>query len=221
LLPQTEVFAHPEHETVWSADGRGEPADWEGVLEGYEATLDWPACSFYEELMERHPEAKVLLSVRDPERWYESTRSTIYELAMLLDSSRTVRLIFGLISLLAYGGFAGVKSTLPRDVIWEGTFDGRFEDKAYAIEIFERHNEEVKRRVPPERLLVYEVKEGWGPLCEFLGVPEPEEPLPRLNDAAQMRLGMKAVSMIATVLPFALALSAVAAIVLLRRRAGW
>src|SRR5215212_3691919 len=88
------------------------------VLEGYEATLDWPACSFYEELMERHPEAKVLLSVRDPERWHESTRSTIYELTMLLDSSRTVRLIFGLISLLAYGGFAGFKSTLPHDVIW-------------------------------------------------------------------------------------------------------
>ena len=64
----TEVFAHPEHEAVWSAAIRGEPADWEGVLEGYEATLDWPACSFYGELMERHPEVKVLLSVRDPER---------------------------------------------------------------------------------------------------------------------------------------------------------
>jgi hypothetical protein len=161
------------------------------------------------------------LSVRDPERWHESTRSTIYELTMLLDSSRTVRLIFGLISLLAYGGFAGFKSTLPHDVIWEGTFDGRFEDKAYAIEVFERHNEEVKRRVPPERLLVYEVQEGWGPLCEFLGVPEPEEPFPSRNDAAQMRLGMKALSMIATALPFALALSAAATIVLLRRRAGW
>jgi hypothetical protein len=86
------------------------------------STLDWPACTFYEELMERHPEAKVLLSVQDPERWYRSTRGTIHELTMLLDSSPTVRMIFGLITLLAYGGFAGVKSSLPHDVIWQGTF---------------------------------------------------------------------------------------------------
>jgi hypothetical protein len=143
----TQVFAHPRAEAVWSAAGRGEPADLEAVLEGYVSTLDWPACTFYEELMERHPEAKVLLSVRDPERWYRSTRGAIYELTMLLDNSPTVRLIFGLITLLTYGGFAGVKSSLPHDVIWQGTFDGRFEDEAYAIEVFERHNEEVKRRV--------------------------------------------------------------------------
>ena len=214
----TEVFAHPEHAEVWSAAARGEPADLEAVLEGYEATTDWPACTFYEELMERHPEAKVLLSVRDPERWYESTRSTVYPLTMLLDSSRTVRMIFGLATLLAFGGFAGIKSSLPHDVIWDGTFDGRFEDKPYAIEIFERHNEEVKRRVPPERLLVYEVKEGWGPLCEFLGVPEPEVPFPRLNDAAQMRLGMRVVGILDTALPFAVPLAIGLSLVLLLRR---
>jgi hypothetical protein len=215
----TEVFAHPRHEAVWSAAGRGEPADLEAVLEGYEATVDWPACAFYEELMQRHPEAKVLLSVRDPERWYESTRTTIYPLTMLLDSSPTVRMIFGVITLLAYGGFAGVKSSLPHDVIWDGTFDGRFEDKAYAIEVFERHNEEVKCRVPPERLLVYGVKEGWGPLCEFLGVPEPEEPFPHLNDAARMRLGMRAIRTLDAALPVALTLSVAAALVLFVRRA--
>ena len=86
-----------------------------------------------------------------------------------------------------------------------------------AIEVYERHNDEVKRRVPSERLLVYEVKEGWGPLCEFLGVPEPEEPFPRLNDAALMRRGTKAVRVLATALPVALSIAA--ALVLLRRRA--
>jgi hypothetical protein len=216
----TEVFAHPSHADVWVAAARGEPADLEAVLEGYEATTDWPACTFYEELMERYPEAKVLLSVRDPERWYESTRSTLYPLTMLLDSSRTVRTIFGLLTLLAYGGFAGIKSSLPHDVIWDGTFDGRFEDKPYAIEVFELHNEEVRRRVPPERLLVYEVKEGWGPLCEFLGVPEPEEPFPHLNDAAQMKLGMRVVRIVDTALPFAvpLAIGLSLVLLLLRRR---
>jgi len=217
----TEVFAHPEHADFWGSAWRGEPADWEGVLGGYEATVDWPACTFYEELMERYPEAKVLLSVRDPEPWYESTRSTIYELSLLLDRSPIARLIFGLISLLVFGGFAGGRSSIVNDMIWQGTFDGRFEDEAYAIEVFKRHNDEVKRRVPSERLLIYEVKEGWGPLCEFLGVPEPEEPFPRLNDAAQLRRGTKVVRTLATAVPVALTLSIAAALVLLRRRAGW
>ena len=212
----TEVFAHPEHADLWVSAWRKEPVDWDKVLEGYEATMDWPACTFYEELMERNPEAKVLLSVRDPERWYESTRTTIYELSMLLDSSAIARLIFGLSSFLVFGGFAGSRSSLVNDMIWQGTFDGRFEDKAYAIEVYERHNDEVKRRVPSERLLVYEVKEGWGPLCEFLGVPEPEEPFPRLNDAALMRRGTKAVRVLATALPVALSIAA--ALALLRRR---
>jgi sulfotransferase family protein len=211
----TEVFAHPGHADFWSSAWHGEPVDWEGVLGGYEATVDWPACTFYEQLMERHPEAKVLLSVRDPEPWYESTRNTIYELSMLLDSSPTSRVIFGLISLLVFGGFAGGRSNMVNDLIWDGTFDGRFADKAYAIEVFERHNEEVKRRVPPERLLVYDVKEGWEPLCEFFGVPEPEVPFPHLNDAAQMRRGVKAVRALATAIPVVLTLSA--ALVLLRR----
>jgi hypothetical protein len=215
----TEVFTHPEHADFWSAARRGEPVDWEGVLGDYEATLDWPACAFYEELMERHPEAKVLLSVRDPERWYESTRTTIYDLNMLVDHSRIARMIFGLGTLLVYGGFAGGKSSMPNDIMWQGTFDGRFEDKSYAMEVFERHNEEVKRRVPQERLLVYEVSEGWGPLCEFLGVPEPEEPFPHLNEAARLRIATKVVRALATVLPVALPLSAVAALVLLLRRA--
>jgi Sulfotransferase domain len=215
----TEVFAHPEHADLWVSAWRKEPVDWDKVLEGYEATMDWPACTFYEELMERNPEAKVLLSVRDPERWYESTRTTIYELSMLLDSSAIARLIFGLSSLLIFGGFAGGRSSLVNDIIWQGTFDGRFEDKAYAIEVYERHNDEVRRRVPAGRLLVYQVKEGWGPLCEFLGVPEPEAPFPHLNDAALMRRGTQAVRAFATAIPVALPLSIAAAFVLLRRRA--
>jgi hypothetical protein len=215
----TEVFTHPEHADFWVAAWRGEPVDWDGVLGDYEATLDWPACTFYEQLMEQHPDARVLLSVRDPESWYESTRSTIYELTKLIEGSTISRVIFGLVSLLVFGGFTGRRSSLANDLIWEGTFDGKFEDKAYAIEVFERHNEEVKRHVPPERLLVYEVKEGWVPLCEFLDVPEPDEPFPRLNDTAQMQRGMIAIKSLTNAVRAALALSVAAALVLLLRRA--
>ena len=73
-------------------------------------------------------------------------------------------------------------------LVWEQTFDRNFEDRRYAMEVFKRHNEEVKKHVPPERLLVYEVKEGWKPLCEFLGVAIPkEEPFPHLNDTEAFR----------------------------------
>ena len=147
----TEVFAHPEHADFWTSAWRGKPVDWEGFLGGYEAAVDWPACTFYEELMEEYPDAKVLLSVRDPERWYESTRNTIYELSMLVDRSPISRTIFALISFFVFGGFASNRSDLVGEIVWRGTFDGRFEDRQHAIEVFERHNEEVKRRVPPER----------------------------------------------------------------------
>src|SRR5215204_624669 len=73
------------------------------------------------------------------------------------------------------------------ELIWERDFEGKFEDQEHAIETFERHNEEVKQRVPVEKLLVYEVKEGWGPLCEFLGVEVPDKPFPHLNDTEVFR----------------------------------
>ena len=212
----TEVFAHPRHAEGWRSAWRGAPVDWDAILGPYEAAVDWPSCTFYEELMERYPEAKVLLSVRDPERWYESTRTTIYELSRVLAGSRTARVAFGLVSLPTFGGFA--RTGAGEEINWNGTFDGRFEDKPHAIEVLERHNEEVKRRVPPERLLVYEVKEGWGPLCEFLGVPDPDEPFPHLNDAAEMRRGIRVLRALSVAVPASIGLLAGALLLSLLRR---
>ena len=77
----SEVFVHPEHASFWFSARRGEPVGREGVLGAYSAVVDWPTCAFYAELAKRHPDAKVVLSVRAPERWYESTRNTIYGLS--------------------------------------------------------------------------------------------------------------------------------------------
>jgi hypothetical protein len=213
-----EVFEHPEHPSLWQAAWRREPIDWEELVGGYEAAVDWPACSFYEELMERYPDAKVLLSVRDPERWYESMRSTVYELFRLRTGSRRVGFTLGLLTPL-FSGFLG-SADMVDEIVWDGTFGGRFEDKRYAIEVFERHNERVRQRVPKDKLLVYEVKEGWGPLCEFLGVEEPDAPFPRLNDTAEMRRRIRAVRALSVAAPAALALLVATALVLLGRRAG-
>ena len=213
-----EVFTNPGHADFWRAAWRGEPADWDGVLGGYEATVDWPACSFYEELIERNPDAKVLLSVRDPERWYESARQSIYVLGRITAGSPFSRLGFALLSRLVFGSFKSGQGPMGEEIIWQGTFGGRFEDKDHAIEVFNRHNEAVQRRVPKERLLVYEVKQGWGPLCEFLGVEVPDKPFPHLNDTADMRRLILMVRTLSVAVPAALTLVAgIAALALLGR----
>jgi hypothetical protein len=173
----TDVLARMDDARVWEAAARGEPVDWEALFAGYQATVDWPGCAFYRELMARYPDAKVILTVRDPERWYDSAVQTIY----------FVRNAFPAWAAAALPRMRGFRRMLDR-VVWDGTFRGRFADRAFAIEVFNRHNEQVRRDAPADRLLVYEVHEGWGPLCAFLGVPVPEgKPFPHLNDAAEFR----------------------------------
>lgn len=172
-----EVFSHPGHAALWEAAAKGESVNWQELLAGYQATVDWPGCSFYQELMKVYPDAKVLLTVRDPEKWYESAQSTIFHTATMTRSPFT-RLLLGLFRPRMLQTVRMINT-----LIWEGTFGGNFADKQYAIELFNRHIEEVKKYVPPEQLLVYNVKKGWEPLCAFLGVEVPKDkPFPRLND---------------------------------------
>jgi hypothetical protein len=213
----SEVFRNPKDVRVWEAASgpAGEEVDWEGFLAGYEVVVDWPACSFYEEIMEAFPGAPVILTVRDSAAWYESTRSTIHELRRLTTGAFPVRVAFALAGLFV-PGVAGVVRLADR-LVWEGTFEGRFEDRDYAMEVFERHNEAVGRRVPPERLLVFDVREGWAPLCDFLGVEAPEEPFPRLNEAREMRSRLLGLVVLSAAAPALAVLTGVAATVFLVR----
>jgi hypothetical protein len=192
----SEVFAHPEHVELWRAAAQGKPVDWEQVFGGYRATVDWPACTFYGELMEEYPDAKVILTVRDPQRWYESAYNTIYTITRAASSSP----IFYLATLVMprAKGMKGARRMIE-EIVWQRDLDGRFEDREYAIETFERHNEEVERHVPAEDLLVYEVGEGWGPLCEFLGVEVPDEPFPHLNDSEVFRGRIRRIRLLTSV----------------------
>lgn len=211
-----EVFEYPSHADGWEAALRGEPVDWETMLGGYEATVDWPGCTFYERLMDAYPEAKVLLSVREPKRWYESTRDSIYAVHRATSGSRLARAALPVAGLFAP---AQVRTTrMINTLIWRYTFDGRFEDERYAVAVFKRHNEEVRRRVPASNLLVYEVSEGWGPLCEFLEVEVPDEPFPHLNDAADFKKTVRRSLAAALAVPVALALATGLVLLRLRRR---
>lgn len=200
-----EIAAHREHLVFWERAAAGKPVDWRELFAGYQAAVDWPAAAVYRQLMDVYPDAKVLLTVRDPERWYTSISNTalrtrrILTGAFITDVLRRRAPRFGtavsstIEEVIWYGLFGGgrwapfyVRHWRTMDVlVTRGIFGGSF-DKARAIAIFERHIEEVKRIVPADRLLVYNVREGWPPLCAFLGVPIPEgQPFPHLNDQVE------------------------------------
>jgi Sulfotransferase domain len=168
-----ELIEHPDHVDFWERAAAGGEVDWDEVLGGYRAAVDWPACNFYEPLAARYPGAKVILTVRDPERWYESARQTIFP--------RITRSIAqDQAALLA-------RARMQRKVVIEQAFGGDITDREHVLAVFRRHIEEVQRKVPPERLLVYDVADGWAPLCNFLGQPVPEEPFPRVNASEEFR----------------------------------
>lgn len=169
-----EVIKHPRHVRFWQAAMQGKAVDWDQIFAGYQATVDWPACNFYQPLMAHYPEAKVLLTVREPNAWYDSCRNTIYPMYHK-PVMRLIRRFF-----LPMQRFMAMNDQL----IWQGDFAGRFADRDHAIAVFNQHNAAVQAYVPPERLLVYQVKEGWEPLCRFLDVPVPQDlPFPHLNDS--------------------------------------
>ena len=162
-----EVGFNPGHREVWESVAAGAQIDWSTLFEGYQASVDWPSANFWREQLVAFPEAKVVLTKRDPEQWYESVMQTIWQV------SKSGR------------GHADPErrrgAEMAFAVIWEPVFGARMDDKDHVIDCFERHNAAVVDEVPAEQLLVYTPGDGWPPLCEFLNVPIPAEDYPRLN----------------------------------------
>jgi hypothetical protein len=168
-----EFFKEPNGEALkarWAEVPHTADPDWEAVFAGYNSTVDWPSAAYWRPLAMRYPAAKVILTVRDADRWYDSASATIFA-GRTSDEELAKR--------------DDPWGRMVRTVIAEGTFGGRTGDRDHAISIFRRHNEEVRRELPAERLLVYEPGEGWEPLCRFLRVAVPDEPYPVENTSAQ------------------------------------
>jgi hypothetical protein len=177
-----EVMKSGAQVRFWQALANGEEVDWDEVFDGFQASCDWPSCSYWEQLHHHYPDAKIVLSVRDESRWYESVLETIYPVTFVVP-----RWLTALVPPLARIQKMIVTS------IWNGVFDGRFEDREHALQVYRDHIEHVKATAPGDRLLVFEAKDGWVPLCNFLDVPVPESDYPHLNDAAQIRRMIRAV----------------------------
>jgi hypothetical protein len=167
-----EVFKHPAHAAYWGAAARGQQVDWAELLRGYRSGVDWPLCSYYKELSELFPEAKVILSVREPYGWFKSLHNTIFS------QENTA-------GLLSESVPADTQSMMHKIMI--ETFDGKNDVADHAVKVFRDHIEQVKADIEPERLLIYEVGSGWEPLCEFLNVAVPSEPYPSVNSTAEFQ----------------------------------
>ena len=167
-----ETRAHPEHDTMWLALANGEASDWRPMLSGYASAVDWPTTYFWKDLAAANPQAKIILTLREPDAWYRSAAATIFARMLEFETLRS--------DPSAVDPDRHRHMEMVNTIVVEKTFGGSL-DKAHAIQVFNAHNEDVRRSVPREKLLVYESGEGWEPLCDFLGVPVPAAPYPKVN----------------------------------------
>jgi hypothetical protein len=153
---------------LWNTALKGKP-DWNAIYDGYESAVDWPTAGFCRELLAEYPDAKFILTVRSPETWAESFSETIHKVSaegshLPPQLQPWVKMATDVIS----------KTGFPSDL-----------DTAGLQKAFTAHNEAVQALIPPDRLLVYQVKEGWAPLCAYLGAPVPTIPFPRTNNRTE------------------------------------
>ena len=166
-----EVFKHQAWDLWYEASKDPAHADWATIFKGYNATVDWPNATYWKELADAYPDAKIILTERDPDEWFDSTQATIFR------------------DQVQNQGPPGAGAGFPRMVaaVVGTLFDGKLHDRELCTRVFREHNARVRATIPPERLLVYEVAQGWGPLCEFLGVPVPDGPMVKTNTTEEFQ----------------------------------
>jgi Sulfotransferase domain len=165
----------------WVKIANREPVDWDEVFEPWESTVDWPACSRWEELIEVFPDVPVLLNHRDFDGFYRSVENTILA-----------------VKEAAHAGQLAPDTNRPppspevwgviEKLVWQGDFQGRFRDRDWVADMYHERIETIRDTVPPDRLVEWEVGvDGWGPLAEALGVETPDKPFPHLHCTAEFR----------------------------------
>jgi hypothetical protein len=158
-----ELNANPAQRALWRSIVRGDTPDWNRAFAGYHSATDWPSAFYWRQLSAFYPDAKILLTLRDAESWYASMQKTILR------------------SLAGSTDADSVGVTL----IAERVLDGRLDDRAHAIAVFEKNTVDVKAAFGADRLLIHTLGDGWDNLCRFLHKPVPDTPFPRSNSAAE------------------------------------
>jgi hypothetical protein len=166
----TEVYERDDME-LWTRAINGAPLDVDEVFASYNSVVDWPACSFWKQILSRWPHAKVVLTRRDPDAWFESISNTIF-VALNSASDDQQRVAW---------------REQTRKLIFEQTF-GNDLSREHVLDVLRAHEADVIASVPPEQLLVFDVRDGWEPLCAFLDVAVPDTEFPRTNSTAEFRV---------------------------------
>jgi hypothetical protein len=154
-----DIFENPSHIEFWHSKATGETVDWNRFFASYGSAIDWPAAAFWPELMRVYPEAKVLLSERDPESWWKSANRTIFP--KILQATGPWREMM--------------------DSLFAKHFTLALTDKTACIAAYQRNTERVLDEVPAQRLIRWQAEDGWKPICEALGVDKPNQPFPKAN----------------------------------------
>lgn len=186
-----ELLKNPKRLNYLDLSHKAGATDWAAFLEGYQAAVDYPTCFYYKQLLAHRlcrPTAKVILTVRDPESWYQSVLKTVYR-----GKPKGFRDIIRLIRHMIFS--ADMRRVAPvfqynDKLIWQGHFNGKFEDKEAAIQVYHDHVEDVKKHVPADQLLIFEIQQGWQPLCDFLGKSIPKQPFPKSNSMVEFNQKM-------------------------------
>jgi hypothetical protein len=160
-----EVIANDDQKRLWRAVARGASPDWNQLFSGYASCVDWPSAHYWRELVTNYPVARVILTYRSPESWWESFEKTI---------------------------LPGLQQSVDQDslgiaLVAKQVFGGKPENRAYAIACYEANVRAVHEIVPRARLLVHTLGDDWEPLCAHLGVPVPAQPYPNRNNAGDFR----------------------------------
>lgn len=180
-----ELLVHPERLKYWKELDEKGNTDWDALFDNYHSCVDVPGYPYYKILMQQYPEAKVILTHRPFDQWYTSAANTIKQagpqtilekLAMLIKLPFDARLRRAVKAIQFF-----------ERIFWKDQFNGKFDDKESAKQIYQKHINDVKEYVPKEKLLVYNVADGWAPLCAFLNVTIPLQDFPHLNKKEQFK----------------------------------
>ena len=164
-----EVRDNPEQLPTWQTATRGETVDWDKAFLGYRAQTDWPGARFWRELARHWPDAKVILTVRDPDDWFDSVQATIAPFLAARGSHPSPHV--------------DAIARMGQELVAVQVFADRLSDRPHATRIFREHIAAVQAEIAPERLLTLDLREGWQPLCAFLGVSVPDLPFPKTNSS--------------------------------------
>lgn len=165
-----EIGANPKLLPDWISAASGSVMNWEKVFTGYRSTVDWPGARYWNTIANYFPNSKVILTTRNPILWHASILETIAASFRNRDTikNQTRKAVIA----MAY------------ETVGQQIFDGKIDNPKFAIDIFNNHIRKVRSTIPADRLLVFDVIDGWEPLCSFLNVPKPEILFPHKNISA-------------------------------------